>query len=73
MGKLPVCSGMEIRKVFEKLGWVFDRQTGSHMILVKEGVPVTLSVPNHKEVARGTLRSLLATAEVSVERFKKLL
>lgn len=43
------------------------------MILVKEGVPVTLSIPNHREVARGTLRSLLSSAGVTVDEFKKLM
>ena len=55
---LPVLSGQQVRRAFEKDGWEFVRQKGSHMILVKSGSMATLSVPDHKEVAKGTLRSL---------------
>lgn len=59
-GKLPVLSGKKVRKAFEDAGWEFVRQRGSHMILVREGSMTTLSVPDHKEIARGTLRSLIS-------------
>lgn len=42
---------------------------GSHIILVKEDHTATLSVPNHKEVAKGTLRSLIRSAGLTVEQF----
>jgi len=69
MPKLPILSGREIVKVFERLGWEVARQRGSHIILVKEGHIATLSVPDHREVARGTLRSLIARADIEVEEF----
>lgn len=56
-------------KVFERLGWEVARQRGSHIILVKEGHIATLSVPDNREVARGTLRSLIARAGITVEAF----
>jgi len=40
------------RETFERYGWEFVRQRGSHMILVKTESAATLSVPDHKEVAR---------------------
>jgi len=43
------------------------------MILVKEGSMVTLSVPDHREVAKGTLRSLIRSGGLSVEEFLELL
>ena len=43
------------------------------MILVKEGSMATLSVPNHKEVARGTLRSLIRASGLTVDEFLNLL
>jgi predicted RNA binding protein YcfA (HicA-like mRNA interferase family) len=55
---LPLLSGREIA-----------RQKGSHIILVKEGHIATLSVPNHKEVAKGTLRKLITRAGITVEEF----
>ena len=69
MAKLPILSGREVVKVFEQLGWEVARQRASHIILVKEGHIATLSVPDHREVARGTLRSLIARAGLSVEEF----
>lgn len=62
-------SGREVVRVFEKLGWQNVRQRASHIILVKEGARATLSVPDHKEVARGTLRSLIRSAGLTVEEF----
>ncbi|MFB2881823.1 type II toxin-antitoxin system HicA family toxin [Floridanema aerugineum] len=66
---LPVLSGREVVRVFESFGWEVVRQTGSHIILVKEGESVTLSVPDHREVAKGTLRSLIRTAGLTVQEF----
>jgi len=72
MGRLPVLSGGDAVKVFVKAGWAIDRQRGSHVILVKEGHPATLSVPDHKELAKGTLRSLPRAAGMNAEAFTTL-
>ncbi|MCC5647595.1 type II toxin-antitoxin system HicA family toxin [Nostoc sp. CHAB 5824] len=66
---LPVLSGREVVRVFESFGWEVARQSGSHIILVKEGELATLSVPEHREVAKGTLRSLIRTAGLTVSEF----
>ena len=66
---LPVMNGREVVRIFERLGWRFVRQKGSHMILVKTGEMVTLSVPDHSEVAKGTLRKLIRTAGITVDEF----
>ncbi len=72
-GQLPVLSGKKVRKALEKGGWEFIRQRGSHMILVKTASNASLSVPDHKEVARGTLRALIRAAGLTVEEFLVLL
>jgi predicted RNA binding protein YcfA (HicA-like mRNA interferase family) len=66
---LPIMNGREVVRVFERLGWRFVRQKGSHMILVKTGEIVTLSIPDHSEVAKGTLRKLIRTAGITVDEF----
>ena len=66
---LPVLSGREVVRIFESLGWEVVRQTGSHIIMVKDKEPATLSVPDHREVAKGTLRSLIRTAGLTVDEF----
>jgi predicted RNA binding protein YcfA (HicA-like mRNA interferase family) len=69
MPQLPVVSGREVVRVFEKHGWEVARQRGSHIIMVRAGQNVTLSVPDHKEVAKGTLRSLIRSAGLAVQEF----
>jgi len=69
MAELPVASGREARRAFERCGWLFRRQHGSHMILTKDGSLVSLSIPDHRELAPGTLRKLIRLAGLSVEEF----
>ena len=73
MSKLPIISGIEAVKAFNRDGWFVARQTGSHSIMVKAGFEVTLSVPNHKELDRGTLRTLIKLAGLTVDNFLSLL
>lgn len=72
MPQLPTLSGRQVVKAFAKDGWQKARQSGSHIILTKPGHMATLSVPDHKEVAKGTLRSLIRAAGLTVEEFLKL-
>lgn len=69
MARLPVLSGRDTASTFQALGWSVARQSSSHIILVKDGNPATLSVPDHKEVAKGTLRSLIRQAGLTVDEF----
>ncbi len=69
MASLPVLSGQEVVRAFESFGWSVARQRGSHIVMTKQGELVTLSVPNHKEIARGTLRSLIRSANLTVDQF----
>ena len=72
--RLPVVSGGEAVRALRKLGYEFDEQHGSHIIL-RHGDPPhrRLSVPNHKELAKGTLRALIREAGLTVEEFAGLL
>jgi predicted RNA binding protein YcfA (HicA-like mRNA interferase family) len=69
MPSLPVLPPSTVIKAFQRLGWQVVRQKGSHIIMTRAGAIATLSIPNHPEVARGTLRSLIAKAELTVEQF----
>lgn len=71
--KLPVCSGKDAIRAFERAGWVVDRQRGSHVSLVKPRWPVVLTVPLHRELGPGILRDLIRKAELTVEEFDELL
>lgn len=69
MARLPVLSGRQVVRTFEALGWVQVRQSSSHIILVRDGHPATLSVPDHDEVVKGTLRSLIRAAGLTIPEF----
>jgi len=74
MPKLPIISGIECIKALAKLGYEIDHQTGSHLILRNKNPPKRrLTVPNHKELARGTLRAIIRQSGLTVEEFVKLL
>ena len=69
MPPVPLLRPLDVIATFQKLGWEVARQRGSHIILTKTGHIATLSIPNHPEVARGTLRALIARAGLTVEEF----
>lgn len=71
MPKLPSISGREVVRAFEAAGFHVDRIEGSHHVMVKPGHFKVLSVPVHKGtlVKRGTLRSLIRNAGLTVEEF----
>jgi len=72
MSGLPRLSGRAAVKAFVRGGWELARQKGSHLILVKEGSWATLSVPDHRELAPGTLRSLIRSSGLTVDQFLAL-
>jgi predicted RNA binding protein YcfA (HicA-like mRNA interferase family) len=65
MSPLPV-------RVLSRDCWQIHGQKGSHMMLIKDGSSATLSVPDHKEIAKGTLRSLIRASGMTVEQFISL-
>ena len=74
MSKLPVASGSRVVKAFAKIGYEKDRQKGSHIILRHQNPPHRrLTVPDHKEVSKGTLRSLIREAGLTMDQFIALL
>ena len=73
MARLPVCSGADAIRAFERAGWSRTHQKGSHATLVKSGAVVVLTVPLHRELGPGLLRSLIRKAGMTVEEFTELL
>jgi len=69
MPRMRVISGKETIRVFERGGWKVSRREGSHIIMTKAGVLATLSVPEHRELRRGTSRSLIRKSGMTVEEF----
>ena len=73
MSKLPIISGRALVRALRGVGFEFDRQKGSHMILYRADPVTTLSVPDHRELDRGTLRALLRQAGITPEELARLL
>lgn len=72
MPRLPVLSGAQVVRAFERAGWRLDRERGSHAVLVKTGHIASLSVPQHREIAPGTLRALVRASGMTVDEFVAL-
>ena len=73
MSKLPRVSGREVVRAFARIGYEVDRQRGSHVVLRHRDPPHRrLVVPDHREVAKGTLRKLIREAGLTVDEFLEL-
>lgn len=69
MAALPSVGYRKVVKAFVSFGWQVARQRKSHIVMVKDGQVATLSVPAHNPVAKGTLRSLIRNAGLTVDEF----
>jgi predicted RNA binding protein YcfA (HicA-like mRNA interferase family) len=74
VAKLPTdLSGREVRAALERVGFVFRRQAGSHMMLRRDEPYARVVVPDHKQLRSGTLRRIVADAGLTVAQFVELL
>lgn len=73
MSKLPLLSARECIWALEKIGFHELHQTGSHIIMRRDDPKTTVSVPNHREIRRGTLRAIIRQIGMTVEEFTELL
>lgn len=73
MTPLPVVSGRECVTALQRVGFRVVRQRGSHVVLKNDETGHWTSVPQHRELDRGTLRSILRQAGVTVDAFTDLL
>ena len=72
MGKYKIFSGLEVCSILEKYGFAKIRQKGSHIIMQKsiKDSTITVPVPNHKELAIGTLSSIIRQSGVPKKAFE---
>ena len=69
MPKLPVVSAKQTIKALEHLGFQVYRQTGSHIHLWNEEKNLVVTVPNHPELEKGTLLSIMKQARLEKKEF----
>ncbi|MEP0862358.1 MAG: type II toxin-antitoxin system HicA family toxin [Ignavibacterium sp.] len=73
MSYIPILSGKDVCRLLSKVGYEIDHQTGSHIILRNKNFPHRrITVPNHKTIAKGTLRAIIREVGLTVNEFKKL-
>lgn len=70
---LPVVSGQRLVKALERDGWQVARQRGRHVRLKHPERRISLTVPLHRELKRGTLAGILTDAALDSERLRRLL
>jgi predicted RNA binding protein YcfA (HicA-like mRNA interferase family) len=74
VAKLPIVSGQDVVKALRKIGYEFDYQRSSHIILRQTTEPFRrLTVPDHDPIAKGTLRAIIRQAGLTVDEFQRLL
>ena len=74
MAKLPTdLSGHDARVALERVGFVFRRQKGCHMMLRRDQPYARVVIPDHKVLRPGTLRRIIADAGLTPEQFMQLL
>jgi predicted RNA binding protein YcfA (HicA-like mRNA interferase family) len=73
MSKLPSISGKNCVKALQKVGFYLKRRESSHVILRRDHPFAQVVVPDHQELAKGTLRAILRDVDLSVEEFIRLL
>lgn len=71
--KPPLLSGRKLIKIFEKMGYRKVVQRGSHVKVKNDETGSVVIIPNHKEVDRWTLKTILQQAEIPEDEFKKYL
>lgn len=72
MPPLPVISGADCVRALERIGYVIVRRRGSHIRMQAPGRP-PVTVPDHRNLDRGTLRAIIRDADLTVEAFTELL
>jgi len=72
MGKLRVLSGRDVCKILEKHGFHEARRRGSHVVMQRRTNTgtVTVPIPDHSELAIGTLLSIIRQSGVLRDEFE---
>jgi predicted RNA binding protein YcfA (HicA-like mRNA interferase family) len=66
---LPTLSGEAVARVIASFSWTMARQRGRHVVVITTGETATPSIPDHREVAKGTLRALSRAANLTTDEF----
>ncbi len=72
MGKLRVLSGKQVCNILSQHGFVEVRQRGSHIVMQKNilNTTITVPVPDHSELRIGTLQSIIRQSGIAKSEFE---
>jgi predicted RNA binding protein YcfA (HicA-like mRNA interferase family) len=71
--KLPVLSADKVVKALKRAGFRIVRQSGSHIHLWNDDTRTLVTVPNHSELAKGTLNSIIKQSKLDRDEFMALI
>jgi len=66
-------SGNQLVKALRRIGFIVDHQKGSHIFMYNPDENISIIIPQHKEIKKGTLNSIIKKAGLSIEDLKKLI
>ncbi len=66
-------SGKQLVKALRRIGYIVDHQKGSHIFMHNIYKNISVIVPFHKELKKGTLNSILKKVELTIEELKELI
>ena len=67
--KYAPMSGKTVMKVLENQGWFLNNSNGRHRVFVRFDRDGHVTVPDHKELQVGTLRSIIKQSGMTLEEF----
>ena len=72
MGRLRVLSAKQVCGILSEHGFALVRQRGSHLVMQRRAgnSTITVPVPNHREMAIGTLLSIIRQSQVPRSAFE---
>jgi len=73
VSRIPTISGKDCIKALKKIGFYQKRRESSHVILRRDNPFAQVVVPDHQQLAKGTLRAIIRDADLSIEEFIALL
>ena len=73
--RLPALTARDVIKVVRKLGFQFDRQSGSHAVYIKPEKRLRVVIPIHpgKDIKPKTLKGIIDDMGVTMDEFRELL
>jgi predicted RNA binding protein YcfA (HicA-like mRNA interferase family) len=65
-------SGKQVVKALRRIGFIVDHQTGSHIFMHNLEKNISVVVPLHKEIKKGTLHNVITKAGITLKELKEL-